>query len=194
MAGDPVRAGERGAGAVHGSAAGGQLALEIEAETAAATAPSAEPSEPLDSDRRSRSGRAEAERRNPCCPNSPRSVALGGGSRRLWRQRAMVGASGRTAPGQPRAVSGDSGTDDGVARRGRRSVAAGRAGAATRGGDADQLRAAQKEGYERIAVVCGAWHAPALAKPPPARRTMPGSRGCPNASSPQPGRPGRTGG
>jgi hypothetical protein len=31
------------------------------------------------------------------------------------------------------------------------------------------IRAAQKEGYERIAVVCGAWHAPALAALPPAK-------------------------
>lgn len=31
------------------------------------------------------------------------------------------------------------------------------------------IRAAQKEGFQRIAVVCGAWHAPALVKPPPAR-------------------------
>ena len=32
-----------------------------------------------------------------------------------------------------------------------------------------QLRAAQKEGFQRIAVVCGAWHVPALANMPPAR-------------------------
>lgn len=31
------------------------------------------------------------------------------------------------------------------------------------------IRAAQKEGFQRIAVVCGAWHAPALAKMPPAK-------------------------
>ncbi|HKV85712.1 MAG TPA: DUF5682 family protein [Ktedonobacterales bacterium] len=31
------------------------------------------------------------------------------------------------------------------------------------------IRAAQKEGFERIAVVCGAWHAPALVEPGPAR-------------------------
>ena len=31
------------------------------------------------------------------------------------------------------------------------------------------IREAQKEGYERIAVVCGAWHAPALAEMPPAK-------------------------
>ncbi len=31
------------------------------------------------------------------------------------------------------------------------------------------IRDAQKEGFERIAVVCGAWHAPALAKMPPAK-------------------------
>ncbi|MFO1371966.1 MAG: DUF5682 family protein [Candidatus Competibacteraceae bacterium] len=32
-----------------------------------------------------------------------------------------------------------------------------------------QLRTAQKEGFNRITVVCGAWHTPALANPPPAR-------------------------
>jgi hypothetical protein len=32
-----------------------------------------------------------------------------------------------------------------------------------------KIRAAQKEGFARIAVVCGAWHAPALAKMPPAK-------------------------
>jgi hypothetical protein len=32
-----------------------------------------------------------------------------------------------------------------------------------------RIRAARKEGFERIAVVCGAWHAPALADPGPAR-------------------------
>jgi hypothetical protein len=31
------------------------------------------------------------------------------------------------------------------------------------------IRAAQKEGFARIAAVCGAWHAPALAKMPPAK-------------------------
>jgi hypothetical protein len=31
------------------------------------------------------------------------------------------------------------------------------------------IRAAQKEGFQRIAVVCGAWHAPALADPGPAK-------------------------
>ena len=31
------------------------------------------------------------------------------------------------------------------------------------------IRAAQKEGFQRIAVVCGAWHAPALASLPPAK-------------------------
>ncbi|NJN65585.1 MAG: hypothetical protein HC884_02160 [Chloroflexaceae bacterium] len=31
------------------------------------------------------------------------------------------------------------------------------------------IRQAQKEGFERIAVVCGAWHAPALADMPPAK-------------------------
>jgi hypothetical protein len=32
-----------------------------------------------------------------------------------------------------------------------------------------QIRAAQLEGFERIAVVCGAWHAPVLAEPGPAK-------------------------
>lgn len=32
------------------------------------------------------------------------------------------------------------------------------------------IRAAQKEGYNQIAVVCGAWHAPALAEMPPAKQ------------------------
>jgi len=31
------------------------------------------------------------------------------------------------------------------------------------------IRAAQKEGFQRIAVVCGAWHAPALVKRPPTK-------------------------
>jgi hypothetical protein len=31
------------------------------------------------------------------------------------------------------------------------------------------IRAAEREGFERIAVVCGAWHAPALAEMPPAK-------------------------
>jgi hypothetical protein len=42
-----------------------------------------------------------------------------------------------------------------------------------------QLRAAQKEGFERIAVVCGAWHAPALANPPPAREDNARLKGLP---------------
>jgi hypothetical protein len=32
-----------------------------------------------------------------------------------------------------------------------------------------KIREAQKEGFQRIAVICGAWHAPALAKFPPAK-------------------------
>lgn len=31
------------------------------------------------------------------------------------------------------------------------------------------IRAAEREGFERIAIVCGAWHAPALAEMPPAK-------------------------
>ncbi len=31
------------------------------------------------------------------------------------------------------------------------------------------IRAAEKEGFQRIAVVCGAWHAPALSQMPPAK-------------------------
>ncbi|MFZ1639914.1 MAG: DUF5682 family protein [Candidatus Contendobacter sp.] len=42
-----------------------------------------------------------------------------------------------------------------------------------------QLRAARKEGRERIAVVCGAWHTPALANPPPAREDSARLKGLP---------------
>jgi hypothetical protein len=42
-----------------------------------------------------------------------------------------------------------------------------------------QLRAARKESCERIAVVCGAWHAPALANPPPAREDSARLKGLP---------------
>ncbi|HPF58065.1 MAG TPA: DUF5682 family protein [Candidatus Competibacteraceae bacterium] len=42
-----------------------------------------------------------------------------------------------------------------------------------------QLRAACKEGYERIAVICGAWHVPALAKLPPAREDTARLKGLP---------------
>ncbi len=41
------------------------------------------------------------------------------------------------------------------------------------------IRAAQKEGFQRIAVVCGAWHAPALATLGPARRDAELLRGLP---------------
>src|SRR5207247_2404100 len=33
-----------------------------------------------------------------------------------------------------------------------------------------RIRAAEKEGFERIAVVCGAWHGPALEDMPPAKQ------------------------
>ncbi|HRF43750.1 MAG TPA: DUF5682 family protein [Candidatus Competibacteraceae bacterium] len=42
-----------------------------------------------------------------------------------------------------------------------------------------QLRAACKEGYERIAVICGAWHVPALAKLPPVREDTARLKGLP---------------
>ncbi len=41
------------------------------------------------------------------------------------------------------------------------------------------IRAAQKEGFERIAVVCGAWHAPALARMPPAKEDAAVLKGLP---------------
>ena len=43
----------------------------------------------------------------------------------------------------------------------------------------NQLRAARKEGYERIAVVCGAWHVPALVDLPPAREDTARLKGLP---------------
>ena len=43
-----------------------------------------------------------------------------------------------------------------------------------------QLRAARKEGFERIAIVCGAWHVPALTdSPPPAREDNARLKGLP---------------
>jgi hypothetical protein len=41
------------------------------------------------------------------------------------------------------------------------------------------IRAAQREGFVRIAVVCGAWHAPALARMPPAREDAACLKGLP---------------
>lgn len=41
------------------------------------------------------------------------------------------------------------------------------------------IREAQKQGFERIAVVCGAWHAPALASLPPAREDNERLKGLP---------------
>jgi hypothetical protein len=46
-----------------------------------------------------------------------------------------------------------------------------------------QLRAAQKEGFARIAVVCGAWHAPALARMPPAKDDAALLKGLPRAKT-----------
>ncbi len=43
------------------------------------------------------------------------------------------------------------------------------------------IRAAQKEGKERIAVVCGAWHGPALASMPPAKADAETLAGLPKA-------------
>lgn len=43
------------------------------------------------------------------------------------------------------------------------------------------IRAAQKEGFERIAVVCGAWHAPALVRMPPAKEDTELLKGLPKA-------------
>jgi hypothetical protein len=41
------------------------------------------------------------------------------------------------------------------------------------------IRAAEKEGFERIAVVCGAWHGPALAERPPVKEDTELLRGLP---------------
>lgn len=41
------------------------------------------------------------------------------------------------------------------------------------------IRAAEKEGFQRIAVVCGAWHAPALEKLPPAKQDQELLKGMP---------------
>ncbi len=42
-----------------------------------------------------------------------------------------------------------------------------------------KIREAQKEGFQRIAVVCGAWHAPALAELPPAKEDVALLKGLP---------------
>lgn len=52
------------------------------------------------------------------------------------------------------------------------------------------LRQARKEAFGRIAVVCGAWHVPALEDMPPAGKTTPCSGGCLPSKRPPPGRPG----
>ena len=44
-----------------------------------------------------------------------------------------------------------------------------------------KIREAQKEGFQRIAVVCGAWHAPALAKLPPAKEDTALLKGLPKS-------------
>jgi hypothetical protein len=41
------------------------------------------------------------------------------------------------------------------------------------------IREAEKQGFQRIAVVCGAWHAPALATPPPAKTDTARLKGLP---------------
>ncbi|MFL5384570.1 MAG: DUF5682 family protein [Longimicrobiaceae bacterium] len=46
-----------------------------------------------------------------------------------------------------------------------------------------QIRAARKEGFERIAVVCGAWHAPALHRMPPAADDAALLKGLPRAKT-----------
>lgn len=44
-----------------------------------------------------------------------------------------------------------------------------------------QLRAAHREGFQRIAVICGAWHAPALSSMPPASQDAALLKGLPKA-------------
>ncbi|MBV9108908.1 MAG: hypothetical protein JO306_05855 [Gemmatimonadetes bacterium] len=46
-----------------------------------------------------------------------------------------------------------------------------------------QIRAAEKEGFARIAVVCGAWHAPALARMPAAKEDAALLKGLPRAKT-----------
>ena len=46
-----------------------------------------------------------------------------------------------------------------------------------------QIRGAQKEGFARIAVVCGAWHTPALARIPPAKDDAALLKGLPRAKT-----------
>ena len=104
-----------------------------------------------------------------------RHAGRGGG---LRRPRALVGGRRRAPPRRPRsaraasrAVAGRrwprcaSATPRPRDDRTRRERAAG-------GGHAPGLRAALPDGHERVAFVCGAWHAPAL-DPTPSRRRPP---------------------
>jgi hypothetical protein len=87
---------------------------------------------------------------------SDRCPRRGGGVR---QPRTLVGVPDRAPPGRDRSLRGDRRGDGGVARR----LPAADGEEARREAHMRQaIRAAQREGFARIAVVCGAWHAPVL--------------------------------
>ena len=145
------------------------LALESEAETAAASAPSVEPGEPLDS-AEAEVDEAEAETAESALPDIRRdplrwvAEAAGYGDGERWWEHLVEQRQDSRDLFQAilelmTALRAEADAQSPPNEREQQREAAMRT----------QLRTAQKEGHERIAVVCGAWHAPALVNMPPAR-------------------------
>ncbi len=163
------------------------LALEIEAETAAATAPTVEPTEPLDSAAEADpdeigtgADEAAAEIAEAALPDIRRdplrwvAEAAGYGDGERWWEHLVEQRQDSRELFQAilelmTALRTEADAQSPPDQREQQREAAMRT----------QLRAARKEGRERIAVVCGAWHAPALANPPPAREDSARLKGLP---------------
>ena len=103
-------------------------------------------------------GERVAGRRRARARRRPAAAARRG--RRLRGPRALVGGHGRAPATASRRVRGGDRGDGGAARAARRGRDRPRASSAARRTCARTSRAARDEGFERIAVVCGAWHAP----------------------------------
>ncbi len=163
------------------------LALEIEAETAAATAPTVEPTEPLDSAAEADpdeigtgADEAAAEIAEAALPDIRRdplrwvAEAAGYGDGERWWEHLVEQRQDSRELFQAilelmTALRTEADAQSPPDQREQQREAAMRT----------QLRAARKEGRERIAVVCGAWHAPALANPPLAREDIARLKGLP---------------
>ena len=156
------------------------VALEIAAETAAETAPGVEPAEPLDSTAEADADAAETERAESALPDIRRdplrwvAEAAGYGDGERWWEHLVEQRQDSRELFQAilelmTALRAEADAQSPPDEREQQREAAMRT----------QLRAAQKEGCERIAVVCGAWHAPVLANPPPAREDSARLKGLP---------------